>query len=96
MGMGRNDETLVEPFTVQEYFVDGFDGFEVKDGILTCAGYRLQRPSRANGDPLKVVVMRIVMPVANLGACIIRATDAANQVAQVAPFTKRAGDKVSH
>jgi hypothetical protein len=57
------DETLVEPFAVSEYFVDGFTDYEVHNGILSCAGYRLQKPSRLNGDPLKVVIFRIVCPV---------------------------------
>jgi len=96
MGIGRKEETLIEPFAVSEYFVDGFDDYQVKDGVLTCAGYRLQKPSRQNGDMLKVVVMRIVMPVANLGAVITRATDAAKRMPGIADHTKRTADKLSH
>jgi hypothetical protein len=96
MGMGRKEETLIEPFAVQEYFVDGFDGYEVKDGILTCAGYRLQKPCRQNGDPLKVVIMRIVMPVANLAAVVTRATDAARRMPGLTEYIGRTADKLSH
>lgn len=60
------DENLVEPFAVQEFFVDGFTGHEVHNGILTCAGYRLMPPSHESGDVQKVVVVRVVMPANNI------------------------------
>lgn len=64
------DETLVEPFSVQEIFVDGFCDHQISNGVMTCVGYRLQRPSRQNGDPLKVVVVRLVMPAINITEAI--------------------------
>lgn len=71
------DETLVEPIAVQEFFVDGFDDYEVKDGILTCAGFRTQRVTLASGEQLRTVVVRIVMPVSNLAQVIGNALAAA-------------------
>jgi hypothetical protein len=64
------DETLIEPFAVQEIFVDGFCDHQIENGVMSCVGYRVQRPSRQNGDPLKVVVIRLVMPAMNLDAAI--------------------------
>ena len=58
------DETLVEPFAVAEIFVDGFTDHQIHNGVMTCAGYRLQPPSHQHGDPLKVVVVRLVWPAA--------------------------------
>lgn len=74
--MGRLDETLIEPFAAQEFFVDGFADHKIVNGIFSCSGYRLQSPSRINGDPLKVVVVRIVMP-ANMLSEAIRLTEQA-------------------
>lgn len=56
------DETLNEPFAVQEIFVDGFSDHVVTNGIMTCAGYRIQPPSRMNPEMQKIVVVRLVMP----------------------------------
>jgi hypothetical protein len=64
------DATLVEPFAVQEIFVDGFCDHQVRSGVMTCVGYRVQCPSRQNGSPLKVVVVRLVMPAANINEAI--------------------------
>jgi hypothetical protein len=80
IAMGMPDETLIEPFAAQEFFVDGFADHKIINGIFTCAGYRLQQPSRTNGEPLKVVVMRIVMPANMLGECIELAKLAKNEV----------------
>jgi hypothetical protein len=75
--MGSVD--LIEPFAVNEVFVDGFTDFEVHDGILTCAGYRTQK-----GNP-PIAVLRIVMPVVNLMAAVDQAIMAA---AAESPATK--------
>lgn len=58
--MGSGD--LIEPFAVQEFFVDGFDGFHVLGGTLRCTGYKLQPLNQTNGDPLKVAVVKLVVP----------------------------------
>lgn len=71
------EDKLVELFAVSEVFVDGFDGYEVKDGVLSCTGYREKKPNPARSETVKVAVLRIVMPVANLGEVITRATEAA-------------------
>lgn len=70
------DETLIEPFSVLEYFVDGFAEHQIINGIFSCAGYRVQAPSRLNGDPSKVVVLKIVMPATSLMSCIELAQEA--------------------
>ena len=70
-------EVLVEPFAAPEIYVEGFTDYEVKDGVLTCAGYRTKR---TNGEPFKEVVLRIVMPVANLADTIAQATTAAREM----------------
>ena len=49
-----NDESLIEPFSVQEIFVDGFTEYVARDGVMTCAGYRLT----SDGD--KVVKVRLI------------------------------------
>ena len=58
------DETLVEPFAALECFCDGFTDFQLIDGVMRCVGYRLQPPSHIHGDPLKVVVLRLTIPLA--------------------------------
>jgi len=85
------DETLVEPFPVQEIFVDGFSDHIITNGVLTCAGYRIQPASRLNGDPQKIVVIRLVMPAANLDEAIEDARQAQSQpiFAQRGERTKR-------
>lgn len=83
------DETLVEPFAVPEIFVDGFSDHEIHNGVMTCAGYRLQPPSRQNGEPLKVVVVRLVWPVTATDEAIADA-----RRAQSAPFLVKNGVRV--
>lgn len=60
------DETLIEPFSVQEIFVDGFAGHKIREGNMFCAGFRFQEPSRQNGDHLKIVQIKLVFPVASI------------------------------
>ena len=60
MEMGMHDETLIEPFAVQEFFVDGFCDHRIENGMFSCAGYRLQSSSQG-GEPVKVVVARFIM-----------------------------------
>jgi hypothetical protein len=54
-------EELIEPFSAQEFFIDGFAEQKIVDGIFSCVGYRLHRSCKGR-KPIKVVVMRIVMP----------------------------------
>lgn len=64
------DETLVEPFAVPEIFVDGFSDHVITNGVMTCAGYRIQPAIRGDGEAMKVVVIRLVMPAANIDEAI--------------------------
>ncbi len=82
------EETLIEPFAAQEFFVDGFADHKIINGIFSCSGYRLQRPSRINGEMLKVVVMRIVMPAEALDDCIERAKSAKRERITVYPMER--------
>jgi hypothetical protein len=69
-----HDEMLVEPFAAVECFCDGFADFQLIDGVLRCVGYRLQPPSHRHGEPLKVIVMRLTVPIAGAlaGSAIVR------------------------
>lgn len=69
------DETLIEPFAAQEFYVDGFTDYSVANGLIFCAGYRLQ-PSRDGSEPLKVTVLRLIWPIAMLEEVIALARDA--------------------
>lgn len=82
------DKTVVEPFAVAEYFVDGFTDHKIVNGVFSCAGYRLQSPSRPNGSPLKVVVLRIVLP-ANCVPEAISQAQAAITPSQITSLTGR-------
>jgi hypothetical protein len=46
---------LYEPFPAPEFFVNGFDEQEVRDGVFTCVAYRIIR-----GE--KVIVCRLAIP----------------------------------
>jgi hypothetical protein len=61
---------VIEPFAVPEFFVEAFSEYQVKDGVLTCVGYRTMSSHQ-------VAVVRIVMPVVGLMETIARATQAA-------------------
>lgn len=63
---------LIEPIGVAEFFVDGFDNYEVKSGILSCSGYRIQ-----HGTKERIAIVHIVMPVGSLRDAIVRATKSA-------------------
>jgi hypothetical protein len=70
------DETLVEMFAAPEIFVDGFSDHQVHNGVMTCAGYRIQTTPRQNGEPIKVVVVRLVFPLCALEPAIADAKHA--------------------
>lgn len=57
------DEELLEPFAVQEIFVNGFTNHQRHDGVMSCVGYRATRDG-------KLVVVRLVWPAANTEAAI--------------------------
>jgi hypothetical protein len=63
---------VIEPFAVPEFFVEAFSEYQVKNGVLTCVGYRTMSDHQ-------VAVVRVVMPVAGLMETIDRATQAAQE-----------------
>lgn len=65
------DETLVEPFAVSEIYVDGFTEHAMINGNMSCVGFRIQPPSRTNGEPQKVIVVRLVWPAASTEEAIM-------------------------
>ena len=70
------DPTLIEPFAVQEIFVDGFTEHALHNGVMTCVGYRLQPPSHQHGEMIKVVVLKLVWPAASTNEAITDARQA--------------------
>lgn len=59
------DETLVEPISVQEFFVDGFADHRIENGMFSVAAYRLHPSSELHGEPQKLVIARFVMRVSD-------------------------------
>lgn len=74
------DKALIEPYAVQEFFVDGFADFYVADGVLRCVGYRVQ-PPRAAGGLVKVAVMRVVVPASGASVAADLTKEAVRSVA---------------
>lgn len=68
------DANVCEPFAVSEIFVDGFTNHEIHNGVMSCVGYRLQ--PQPSGEPLKVVVIRLVWPAAATDDAIVDAQSA--------------------
>lgn len=83
------DETLVEPFSVPEIYIDGFTDHTIINGNMSCVGYRVQPPSRLNGDPIRVIVVRLVWPAATTDEGIADA-----RRAQAAPLHVSCGECV--
>lgn len=83
------DETLVEAYPVPEIFVDGFSDHVVTNGVMTCAGYRVQPASREDAEPTRIVVIRLVMPAMNMDAAIEDARQA-----QSAPTVLKNGKRL--
>lgn len=79
--MGMRDETLSEPFAVQEFYVDGFADHTIINGNMSCVGYRILPASHFNGEPQKIVVVRLVWPVCSTDQAIADA-----RRAQATPF----------
>lgn len=61
----------IEPFAVAEVFVNEFSYDDLGDGNITCVGYRWQR--LPDGNLIRVVVARIVMPKAGFDLSLSRA-----------------------
>lgn len=62
-------EEVAELLGAAEFYVDGFDGYEINENILSCYGYRMCRGA-------KQIVVRLVMPVSGVPDTIGRATAA--------------------
>jgi hypothetical protein len=82
VGMNMPDDTVIEPATVQEIFVDGFSEHAIHDGVMTCIGYRKMKDG-------KYAVVRLVWPAVNTNAAIEDATLALNTPPRQAVGLKR-------
>ena len=69
------DETLVEPFAVPEIYVDGVDHL-VSNGMMIASGYRIMPPTRRGAATLKVVAVRLILPVTCVAAAMADAQHA--------------------
>ena len=80
------DHTLIEGFDVPEYYVEGFDWYEVRENVLTCGGFRfIKHPGE---QLLKVPKLSLVMPVSGAPDTIGRATAALQRIPMLAQIVK--------
>lgn len=80
------DDEPVEAYTVPEIFVDGFTSHALRDGVMTCVGYR----KLIEG---KIVVVKLVWPAVNTNAAIDDANAAMDAANRPIPTGKRNGPK---
>jgi hypothetical protein len=66
-------EKVLEPFGLQEFYVDGFGNFHLSNGILRCAAFT-QQPA-PGGRTQSVAVFRLIIPAAGARASITAAAD---------------------
>jgi hypothetical protein len=67
-------EKVLEPFGLQEFYVDGFGNFHLSNGILRCAAFT-QQP--APGERTQsIAVFRLIIPAAGARAWIKAASSA--------------------
>lgn len=57
--MEVKDEAAIEPFPVQEYFLDGFCNYRSCSGLMFCAGFRAQGRE-------KIIQVKLIFPVASI------------------------------
>jgi hypothetical protein len=57
------DEEFAEPFAAPEIYIDGFTHHAVRDGVMTCIGYRNMPDGRH-------VVLRLAWPMVNTMAAV--------------------------
>lgn len=81
---------LIEPFAVQEIFVDGFTKHAIHRGNMSCVGYRMQ-PAADDAEPVKVVVIRLVWPAVATDEAIADARGA-----QTTPLETNPGRRLKH
>jgi len=56
------NEKVLEPFGLQEFYVDGFGNFHLASGILRCAAFT-QQPA-PGGRTQSIAVFRLIIPAA--------------------------------
>ena len=56
------DESLIEPYSLDEDFIDGFTDHEISDGLLTFAAYRWRD---VEGVKARVAIRRFIMKVSD-------------------------------
>jgi hypothetical protein len=56
------NEKVLEPFGLQEFYVDGFGNFHLTNGILRCAAFT-QQPA-PGGRTQSIAVFRLIIPAA--------------------------------
>jgi hypothetical protein len=55
-------EKILEPFGLQEFYVDGFGNFRLSNGILRCAAFSQQQAP--GGRTQSIAVFRLIVPAA--------------------------------
>jgi hypothetical protein len=55
-------EKVLEPFGLQEFYVDGFGNFHLSNGILRCAAFTQQQAP--GGRTQGIAVFRLIIPAA--------------------------------
>lgn len=86
------DKPIVEPLTVQEIFCDGFTKHTVRNGNMSCVGYRIQEPSRETGEPVKIAVVRLIFP----RDCVVSAIVEAQKALSALPVPINIGLRKAH
>ena len=67
-------EKVLEPFGLQEFYVDGFGNFHLSNGILRCAAFTQQQAP--GGRTQSIAVFRLIIPAAGARASIEAAAGA--------------------
>lgn len=75
MGMGMNDEALIEHYQPLDVTCDGFTQYVSINGIMRCVGYAMQ-PIWPHNEPQRVVVARLRFPVCCIDAAIFETRNA--------------------
>ena len=67
-------EKVLEPFGLQEFYVDGFGNFHLSNGILRCAAFTQQQAP--GGRTQSLAVFRLIIPAAGARTSIEAAAGA--------------------
>jgi hypothetical protein len=68
------NEKILEPFGLQEFYVDGFGNFHLSNGILRSAAFTQQQAP--GGRTQSIAVFRLIIPAAGARASIEAASRA--------------------